>query len=312
MTKFKKKTELQKMKLSLEELSKYYRDERVYEYEQGIPLKNIQTRKMIHQIPLAILKFDRMFSGEKVKVLNDERINTTAPKIYACTHIGGKDIERVFEAIGEHCYLFLGDPGEIYKSPVGLLLNTNGMIPLETRDKEDRNIAKYRAIELLKKGGNLLIFPEGAWNITENLPVMKLFPGAVAMAIESGAEIIPVAIEQEDNTFYVSFGKNIKYNDCKLEEKHELTLELRDTLAALMWDLWDKIGSKIIRNELPEEFRENYVSSIINKCDYGYTEQDVIETRYHDSKVTEPEEAFAFKKKLVPSKKNAFLLKKLK
>lgn len=312
MTKFEKKSVLKKMKMNIDELSNYYKELRKYNYEQGIPLKNIQTRRIIHEIPLSILKLDRVLSGEKVKIISDERIDTSAPKIYACTHIGGKDIERVFEAIEEHCYLFLGDPGEIYKSPVGMLLNLNGMIPLETRDKQDRKIAKERAVELLKKGGNLLIFPEGAWNITENLPVMKLFPGTVSMAIESGAEIIPVAIEQENNTFYVSFGKNIKYINKNLEERHELTSDLRDNLVTLMWDLWTEINNKMIRKELPEDFKENYVSSIINKCDYGYTAQDVIETRYHDKTITTPEEAFSFKKKLIPSKKNAFLLKKLK
>lgn len=46
-----------------------------------------------------------------------------------------------------------------------------------------------------------MIFPEGAWNISENLLVMKLYTGAAEMAIRTGADIVPIAIEQ--------FGKSL-------------------------------------------------------------------------------------------------------
>lgn len=47
----------------------------------------------------------------------------------------------------------------------------------------------------------MMIFPEGAWNVTDNLPVMKLFGGTVSMALLSGAVIIPIAIEQYSKDF---------------------------------------------------------------------------------------------------------------
>lgn len=149
---------------------------------------------------------DRKVSKETVSVINDERMITDKPKIYACTHIGGNDIQRVFEVIKEHAYLFLGDPKGLYKDISGLLLFLNGVINMEIKDKTDRFIDKKRAIELLNKNGNLLIFPEGAWNITPNLLVMDLYKEAVLMARETGADIIPVAIEQYDNDFFVSIG----------------------------------------------------------------------------------------------------------
>ena len=71
-----------------------------------------------------------------------------------------------------------------------------GFIGCDTTEKEDRHIAKELAIRTLKQGGNILIWPEGAWNITENEVVMKLYTGTVEMAIRSGADIIPIAIEQ--------------------------------------------------------------------------------------------------------------------
>ena len=309
MTKFKKKTIIEWLKASKKELEDYYRELRQFNYEHQIPIKGIKIRKNIHQIPLSIIKLERILSKEKITILKDERTFTDKPKIYACTHIGGKDIERTFEAIKEHCYLFLGDPGVTYKTLTGLLLYLNGTINLETRDKIDRKIAKERAIELLKNGGNLLLYPEGAWNITENLPVMKLFTGIVEMAIESGAEIIPIAIEQEDKNFFISIGKNISYNNCQLSQKKELTADLRDTLCTLVWEIWEQL-EYLKRDELTPDFKEKYTKSIIDKCDLGYTEQDVLETRFKDKNVVEPEDVYDFEKKLVLSRNNAFLLKK--
>lgn len=185
----------------------------------------------------------------------------------------------------------------------------NGVIILETRDKVDRQIAKNRAIELLEKGGNLLIFPEGAWNITENLPVMKLFSGTVEMAITVDAEIIPMSIEQKDKSFYISFGENIKYSDCTISQKEELTLELRDILSTLTWNIWESFEHSK-RDDITEKFRENYVQSIIDKCDYGYTAQDVLETKFKDKSIVEIEEVDSYKQRLRINRNNAFLFKK--
>ena len=206
---------------------------RKYEFDNSVQLKGIKLRQKIHKFLLSIIKIDRVLAKEKLIIVDDKREKTDKPIIYACTHIGGNDIQRTFEAIKEHAYLFLGDPEGLYKDISGLLLYLNGVICMETGVKNDRYIAKERAIELLKNGGDLLIYPEGAWNITENLPVMKLYTGTIKMAIETNAEIIPIAIEQYDDTFYVNIGKNIKVNSNGSVK--EQNLDLRDALATLKW-----------------------------------------------------------------------------
>lgn len=83
----------------------------------------------------------------------------------------------------------------------------NGVLYLDTAYKEDRMIAKEMGIRLLNQGGSLGIFPEGAWNVTENEVVMKLYSGTAEMAIRTGADIVPIAIEQRGRTFCVNIGK---------------------------------------------------------------------------------------------------------
>lgn len=294
---FEKKGLLELRRMSVEQVCDYYRELRKYEYDQNIPLKHIELRNSIHQLLVQIIKIDRYLAKEKLHIINDMRIDSNRPIIYASTHIGGNDVQRVFEAIKNPAYLFLGDPKGIYKDLSGLLLFLNGVICLETNDKEDRKIAKARAIELLNNGGNLLIFPEGAWNITQNLPVMPLYRGTVEMAKETGADIVPIAIEQYGNEFYVNIGKNIEMSKTSELSVNELNELLTDCLATLKWDVWCTQGlhdRKDVANQTLDEFQQ----SIIDRCEYGFTVQDVYDTMFKDKNVTTPEEAFAFLKRL--------------
>lgn len=294
---FNKKNMLELRKLTLEELCTYYMELRKYKYDSGISLKGIEIRKKIHKLLLTIVKIDRLIAKETVTVISDDRIKNENPKIYACTHIGGNDIQRTFEAIKEPAYLFLGDPRGIYRDASGLLLFLNGVICLETNNKEDRYIASQRAVELLTAGGNLLIYPEGAWNVTDNLPVMKLYKGAVRMARETGADIIPVAIEQYENDFFVAIGKNISMNNYNAFTIEELNNELRDAMASQKWKIWESISKCKKYAGIPMSSSE-FKQGIIDKCEYGFTLEDVYNTMYKDRNEVSEEEVFSFIKKL--------------
>lgn len=294
---FTKKNLLQLRKLSIEELSNYYMLERKWKYENNMSLRHIELRKKIHSLLVLVIKIDRLISKENLEVISDNRIDTNNSKIYACTHIGGNDIQRTFEAIKEPAYLFLGDPKGIYRDMAGILLSLNGVIPLETCDKCDRRIAKDRSIELLKRGGNLLIYPEGAWNITQNLPVMGLYDGTSVMAQETGADIIPVAIEQYENNFYVSIGRNLQMSELAGISTKELTKLLRDRMATEKLRIWSEHGIEK-RSNVAKINLDEFQQSIIDKCGYGFTIQDVLDTSYHDKNIVSYEDAFAFRKKL--------------
>lgn len=294
-----KKSLLELKKLSIEELAKYYKEQRKEAIEERIPLseKGIRIRNKVHQLLLQIVIIDRILNHETVTILKDERIKNNHPKVFACTHIGGNDIQRTFEAIKDPAYLFLGDPQELYRNLEGLLLYLNGVICLETRDKIDRGIAKKRSIELLEKGGNLLIYPEGAWNISPNLPVMKLYKGAVNIAVKTKADIIPIAIEQVENHFYVSIGKNIITSDMECIDTNLLNQTLRDAMATEKWNIWENIGV-YPRKTVANQTLNSYQQSIVDKCCYNFTLKDVLETMYKDPNEISYDEVFAPIKKL--------------
>lgn len=310
MEQFEKINYIQRQKMAIEQLVNYYAEYRINSYNNGDKLKGIQLRKKIHLLITLILKIDQLLSHENIIIINDKHIETDIPKIFACTHIGGNDIQRTFQVIKKPAYLMLGDPGILYKMPIYQGLKLNGVIPLETKNKADRLIAYNRAKELLNSNGNLLIYPEGAWNVTPNLVVMKIFTGTVRLAKETGAEIIPIATEQYENTFYFNIGENYSISKNCPKSIDELNKELRDKLATLKWEILE-IQPKLKRSEVSPNYLNEFQSQIVNKCNYGYgfSLQDAISESFHDKNVFEEKEVFSFLKNLEPNKDNAFLIR---
>lgn len=269
----------------------------------------ISLHNAFHHLLLPCVKMLRILRRQKLFLISDKRTtNNEKSVIYACTHIGGYDVECLFEAIKSPCFLFLGDPRELYVNLDGLMLYLNGVICLDSYDKEDRHIAKQTAISLLQQGGNLMIYPEGAWNIFDNQPVMGLFMGTAEIAIAAKAEIVPVAIERYDNNYYVSIGKNICCADYMIEEKVYLTEFLRNELASLKWEIWESIGITA-RTTISDGCKRLFLDEIFTGKDTSYTLKDVTDTMYKDKKLTSPREAFAYLLDLKPNRQNAFLMK---
>ena len=302
---------LQKRKMAIEDLIKYESELRKINYKNGKELTAINLRKKIHFLVALILKIDQILSKEKIIIIGDKHnIISNNSRIYACTHIGGNDIQRTFQVIKEPAYLMLGDPGILYKMPIYQGLRMNGVIPLETPDKEDRKIAYSKSIELLNKGGNLLIYPEGAWNVSPNVFVMKIFNGTVRMAKETGAEIIPIAVEQYENNFYFNIGENYRITSDTDKSIDYLKDELRDKLATLKWEIM--ITQPQLKHEvITDDYLEKFQSEIVDRCNYGYgfSLQDALNESFHDKNIATEQEVFAFLEGLNIDKRNVFLIR---
>lgn len=206
--------------------------------------------------------------------------------------------------------MFLGDPREIYKNFDGFLLGLNGVICLDSKDKMDRQIAKETSIQLLNHGGDLLIFPEGAWNISANLPVMDLFIGTVDIAIRANADIIPIAIEFYDQELYVAIGENINLSCTDIKDRYSVNQILRDNLATLKWIIMEHKGVQK-RASIPKNYCKTFVDNIINgNKETSYTLDDVLDTMFVNKNTIQFETAFYHLNNLEPNKNNAFLFNK--
>lgn len=294
-----------RMRMPLSELEAYYRLRRKARYEQEKELGHIKLRESLYPLFALLLTADRWLRRQEIEVIGNTK-KQKGPVIFACTHIGGNDLQSVFEAIRRGCWWFVGDPCVLYQDISGLLLYLNGCILLELTDREDRRIAYARAVELLKAGGSLMIYPEGARNGMENLPVMGLFHGTARMAMATDTKIVPIAIEQYGNRFVVNLGNALFPGN--FSDPAELTRELRDAMATLKWGIWEREGL-CSRGDLPRNYRELFKKEFEMRIHPYDTLETVERSRFHTKEEIEQRDAFAHLKRLTPCRENAFLFR---
>ena len=300
-------------KLSIDELKSYLAELRKYEFANGKELTGIKWRKVTHPIITGIVKADKMFSKEKIVLFDDQHTEDKTNKIYACTHVGGNDIQRTLDILGsKDTWLLLGNPNDLYRNPIYKALELNGVLPLETFDREDRKIAYNRCVELLNKGGNLLIYPEGAWNVEFGKRVNKLFVGVIRMAKETGKQIVPIGLERYDNTYYFNFGKNITIpKDTTLSER-ELADYLREVFATLKQPIMESQGILERATLDVDAYAKKFISEIVGDNNYFSGDelyQAAKDESFHDKGVVSEEEVFSCLDNVEISSKNAFLVR---
>ncbi len=110
--------------------------------------------------------------------------------------------------------------------------NFSGCIPVN-RSIHDEN-AKDMALEVLRNGGAIGIFPEGTRNKTKEFLLPFKF-GAVSMAQKTGATIVPAGIYGDykfrTKNLVVRFGEPFKVDGMSLEEANN---KLRDEVGKLI------------------------------------------------------------------------------
>ena len=114
--------------------------------------------------------------------------------------------------------------------------------------------------------------------------------------------------EQYDRHFKINIGENFDMNKygARVEEKARAIKELRDVLGTLKYEIWESVPARL--EELIADDWGIYVEERF--CEWPYfNPQYIAGLVYQPKDVTSPQKAFAYKKKLIPPKVNAFLLR---
>ena len=307
--KYKKLLEIRKM--SIEELSSYYRRLRSYEYDINKPLDTSSIKKRVYFLTKIVLKIDRILSGRKLIIYDDKRLNNSSlGKVYASSHVGRYDIESAMEAINEQAYFVMGDPEETNKNLEGFFLDNfcgricfdtgyqvydlykkhREGIPLSKEEqalydefKKDRHIGEETATRRIANKDNILIYPEGAWNITPRL-TQSLFRGTARIAVNGNGIIVPIGIVRDKKRYTVNVGKEMDIQGASLFDVEDITSELKERMNSLVGEIifsGDKITPRSSFKS-PEENERDFIDSIMSESANGYTEDVIEKTRYED------------------------------
>jgi len=244
----------------------------------------------------------------KLEIVGQENIPKEGGVVFACNHRRSMDIPIMYLALRDNYARFLIKM-EYELSKFRFLQKPLGTIYVNRESKYSSRTARTSMIEALLHGTNVLIFPEGVWNTSENQLVQYLFPGTAEMAIRTGADIVPIAIEEFGKEYRINIGQNISTCKWSLEQKQELTNYLRDAMATLKWEIYETrpvAKRATISANAGEDYRQNF----INQAKGVFTWQDFVNTSYRPRDITTPADAFAYLDKLIPRHQNAFLFRK--
>ena len=244
------------------------------------PLKGLRLHQNVHPILRWVLKVKSKVCGLTYEIIDNKFSGySNETVVYAVTHIGKYDFEMIMEALPIVAYPFAGDWELQYGEVDDYFLRANGVIYVDTEDKEDRINSAKLMVKTLKEGMSVMIFPEGIWNLSESLPIQKIYGGAIQTAKEAEVQIVPIAIEQRSKHFYINVGE--KMDVTKLEKEAGLQM-LRDILATLKWEIWERLPMER-RADVPENWYEEFVAERLAEC--PYITREVVEGRVYRDKV---------------------------
>lgn len=179
------------------------------------------------EIPYKIVKailYIYYFIFYRVTYIGRENIPKNGGVVLAGTHTSYSDI-LILGASTKRMVNFLGKM-ELFKGPGKWFMPLMGVIPVD-RSKKNTG-ALDTAINELKKGKVIGIFPEGTINRTDDIIKRPFKYGAVKMAYESNSILVPFAIVGKAKPFRkvkIIFGKgynvssDLERENTKLENK---------------------------------------------------------------------------------------------
>ena len=139
---------------------------------------------------------------------------------------------------------------EYFDSKFAWFFKLAGCIPVNREIHDEA--AKERALDILKNGGAIGIFPEGTRNKTigtkDEVLLLPFKFGAVSMAKKTGAMIVPFGLmgthKITNRDLTLVFGKPFKVGDMELEEANKYLEDAIRTLALEAESLGNKRKNK--------------------------------------------------------------------
>jgi len=131
-----------------------------------------------------------LLAGVRVRHVGAENLTAYPTALFICNHVSNIDPAALFAALPRIAVIL---KKELRSIPLlGYVMEMGSFIYVDRRDRASRKRAMEQAVQALKDGVSLLVFPEGTRSPDGNL--LPFRPGPFAMAIESGRPIVPITV----------------------------------------------------------------------------------------------------------------------
>ena len=175
-------------------------------------------------------------AGIRVRLHNEERMRTSAPRVYISNHVSWFDVLTLASVLPR--YKFIGK-AEIFRIPLfGQAARAAGMIPIQ-RENRKSAFESYRvAADRIRAGASVVVFPEGTRGRTYALRPFK--KGPFVLAVAAGVPLVPTIVHgtiavMPRGSFHVRPGV-VDVHFLEPVDATGLTYEDRNRLSTAAWD----------------------------------------------------------------------------
>ena len=191
---------------------------------------------------------------DKLIVVNSQYLRGVEQAIFVANHSNGYDFPTLGEVVRKQFYI-LADYTMKNDFAVNLLNRSNGCIYVDRLSKQSRNDAKEEMLRLLKRGENILLFPEGTWNLTESKMLRPLNWGVIDLSQNADVPIIPIAISYAKGKRVCRIGKPLRFS--KQTDKKTAIDCVERRLTSIFWKAMERTGIHY-RTRLPRNVFESW------------------------------------------------------
>lgn len=176
------------------------------------------------------------------------------PVIYIANHGFRDDVLATVLAANRHAYIYWGSLPLFYNSMDGLASSLVGEVIMNRKVKESRKSSLDKALRVMDYGTDLIIFSEGGWNKTSEIPVLDLWPGVYKLSCSKKYDVVPITHYVRD--LEIVDKKNIIHtvvdNPIPLYElsEKEALIYLRDNLASWQYKMAEQYGKSTRKEEM--------------------------------------------------------------
>ena len=129
--------------------------------------------------------------GSRLTVKGTDRLDPKQSYVFASNHLSYLDIPVLFAAVPHNLHFIAKEPIK-YVPFIGWYMIATGMIFVDRSNRKKARESMTRAANLVAKGKNILIFPEGARSRDSALLPFK--KGGFVLAQNAKVPVVPIAI----------------------------------------------------------------------------------------------------------------------
>ena len=130
-------------------------------------------------------------SGVRTRVVGLERLDPKQPYIFMSNHVSNIDPPVIVPLLRRRMSILAKK--ELFSFPVlGMALRIGQIVPVDRRNRDAAIESVKRAVEVLRSGSSMLVYPEGTR--TRNGRLLPFKKGPFHMALEAGIPVVPLTI----------------------------------------------------------------------------------------------------------------------